>query len=101
MMEEKRGRKGFDREFKREAVRLVMVEGRPVAATARDIGVHENTLYKWLRQFREDPDHSFPGKGRMKPEEEELRRLRRENESLRKDHAILKKALAIFSKHPE
>lgn len=95
-MKEKRGRKSFDRDFKREAIGLIMVEGRSVAETARNIGVHENTLYKWLREFKEDPEHSFPGKGRMKPEEEELRRLRRENASLKEDSAILKKALAIF-----
>jgi len=100
-MEENRGRKGYDRDFKREAVRLVMVEGRSIVETARSIGVHENTLYKWLRQFKEDPEHSFPGKGRLKPEEEELRRLRREIESLKEDKVILKKALSIFSKRPE
>jgi len=98
-MKEKQSRRSFDSEFKHESIGLIMVEGRSVAETARNIGVHENTLYKWLREFKEDPDHSFPGKGHLKPEEEELRRLRRENASLKEDSAILKKALAIFSKH--
>jgi transposase len=91
----------FDREFKLEAVRLITAGGRPVAEVARSLDVHENLLRKWKIQFSEDPVGSFPGKGHLKPEEEELRRLRRENESLKEDKEILKKALAIFSKRRE
>jgi transposase len=45
-----------------------------------------------------DPDHAFPGKGKLKPEDEELRKLRRENEILKEERDILKKALAVFSR---
>ncbi len=99
-MEEKRGRKSFDRDFKLEVVRLVTEEGRNVSNVSRSIGVHANTIHNWKKQFVDDPDGAFPGKGRLKPEEEELRRLRRENAGLKEDRAILKKALAIFSKRP-
>lgn len=99
-MEENRGRRHFDRDFKLEVIRLVIEDGRNVTEVARSIGVHANTIHNWKQQFTEDPEGAFPGKGRMKPEEEELRRLRRENESLKEDRAILKKALAIFSKRP-
>lgn len=99
-MGEKRGRRSFDRDFKLEVVRLVIEEGRSVTDVARSIGVHANTVHNWKQHFTDDPDGAFPGKGRMKPEEEELRRLRRENASLKEDRAILKKALAIFSKRP-
>ena len=99
-MEENRGRRSFDRDFKLEVVRLVTEEGRSVADVARSIGVHANTIHNWKQQFTDDPAGAFPGKGRLKPEEEELRRLRRENESLKLDRTILKKALAIFSKRP-
>jgi len=47
-----------------------------------------------------DGEHAFPGKGRLKPQDEELRRLKRENERLRRERDILKKAVAIFSKDP-
>jgi len=66
---------------------------------SRSIGVHANTIHNWKRQFTEDPEGAFPGKGHLKIEEE-LRRLRRENAGLKEDRAILKKALAIFSKDP-
>lgn len=99
-MGEGRGRRTYTREFKEDAVRLVTEGGVPVSQAALDLGVHENTIYKWMRQYREDAEGAFPGKGRLKPQEEELRRLQRENEVLKEEREILKKALAIFSKRP-
>ena len=99
MQDSSSGRRKFDQEFKQEAVKLVVEGKRTVADVARSLGVHENLLHKWKRQYEEDPQGSFPGKGRIKPQDEELKRLRRENANLREEHAIFKKALAIFSKH--
>ena len=101
MQDSSSGRRKFDQEFKQEAVKLVVEGKRTVADVARSLGVHENLLHKWKRQYEEDPQGSFPGKGRTKPQDEELKRLQRENANLREEHAILKKALAIFSKHPK
>lgn len=100
-MEGGSGRRKFDSEFKREAVRQVVEGGRPVAEVARGLGIHEMLLHKWKRQYSEDPGGSFPGKGHLKPQEEELRRLQRENTTLRQERDILKKVVAIFSKHRE
>lgn len=93
-------RRKYDREFKLEAVRLVTDGGRPVAEVARDLGIHENLLYNWRRKYLDDSVHSFPGKGHLKPADEELRRLKKELTDVREERDILKKALAIFSKHP-
>ena len=98
-MAEKRGRGSYTKEFKEDAVRLVMDKEVPVAQVAMDLGVHENTIYKWMRQYKADPGGAFPGKGRLKPQDVEMRRLQRENEVLKEEREILKKALAIFSKH--
>ena len=94
-----RGRGSYSREFKEDAVRLVTEKGISVTQVAMDLGIHENTIYKWMRQYKADPEGAFPGKGRLKPQDEEFRRLQRENEVLREEREILKKALAIFSKH--
>jgi len=99
-MGEKRGRRSFDRDFKLEVVRQVIEKKRSIAEVSRSIGVHANTIHNWKKQFTEDPDGAFPGKGHLKPEEEELRRLRREIAGLKEDRAILKKALAIFGERP-
>jgi transposase len=94
------GRRTYDRTFKIEAVRLITEGGRRTAEVARDLGIHENLLYKWRQQFLDDTNHAFPGTGHLKPADEELRRLQRELEDVKEERDILKKALAIFSKHP-
>ncbi len=99
-MKEKKRRRKYDREFKIDCVRLATERGN-VAAVAKDLGVNANVLHRWKRELSEDPEQSFPGIGRLKESDEELRRLTRENKSLKEDREILKKALAIFSKHPE
>jgi len=94
-------RRKFDSEFKQEAVRLVIDGGRPVTEVARGLGIHENLLWKWKREYLNNGADAFPGKGRLKPEDEELRRLKRELADTREERDILKKALAVFSRHPK
>jgi transposase len=92
------GRRSFSREFKLEAVKLVKERGVSVAQAARDLDVHENVLRKWVRDFETDPQQAFPGQGKMKPEQLELERLRREVRRLKAERDILKKAAAYFAK---
>jgi len=94
-------RRKFNKEFKEEAVRLTMEGDRTLVSVAHSLGIHENLLYKWKRQYEEDPDGSFPGKGRLKPQDEDVMKLQKENAELRMEREILKKALAIFSRHPK
>ena len=91
-------RRAFTREFKLEAVRLVRDRGVSAAQASRDLDVHENVLRKWVRQQAADPQHSFPGHGQMKPEQQEIERLRREVIKLKAERDILKKAAAYFAK---
>ena len=93
-------RRKYDREFKLEAVRLVTEGGRPAVEVARDLGVHENLLYNWRRKYLEDTAHAFAGKGHLKPADEQMRCLKKELTDVKEERDILKKALAIFSKHP-
>lgn len=91
-------RRKFGREFKLEAVKLVRARGVSVAQAARDLDVHENVLRKWVREFGADPMQAFPGHGQMKPEQQEIERLRREVTKLKAERDILKKAAAFFAK---
>lgn len=99
-MEDKRERRSFDKEFKKEATRLVTEGGRKVSEVARDLDIHPNVIHRWKREYLGDIEEAFPGKGRMKPEEEELRRIKKRLTDVTEERDILKKALAIFSKHP-
>jgi putative transposase len=89
-------RRRFNREFKVEAVKLVRDRGVSAAQAARDLGVHENVLRKWVKEFGSDPVQAFPGHGQMKPEQLEIDRLRREVQKLKAERDILKKATAFF-----
>lgn len=91
-------RRLFSREFKLEAVKLVVERGVSVAQAAKDLDVHENVLRKWVREGKADPQHAFPGQGVMKPEMAELERLRKENAKLKMERDLLKKAAAYFAK---
>ena len=88
----------YDKQFKLDALRMIQDSDRSIAEIARELGIHPNILYRWRDQFLSDPEHSFPGKGKLKPEEEELRRLRRELDIVKEERDILKKALAVFSR---
>lgn len=94
-------RRRYTREFKVETVGLVTDSDHTVAEVAKDLEIHPNTLYKWVHQYGENPQEAFPGKGRQASEAEELGRLRRENQRLRMERDILKKAMAIFSNDPK
>ena len=94
-------RRKYDREFKIEAVKLVTERGTPIAEAARNLGIHENLLRTWKKKYEEDSADSFPGKGHLKPQDEQLRRLRRKLADVEEERDILKKALAIFSKEPK
>ena len=91
-------RRKFNREFKVEAVRLVVERHVTMAQAARDLDVHVNVLRKWVRAYRQDPGQAFPGVGQQAPEAAEVTQLRREVARLKMERDILKKAAAYFAK---
>jgi transposase len=91
-------RRRHGREFKLEAVRLVRERRVTVAQASRDLGIHPNLLRNWIKAFENDPPDAFPGQGRMKPEQAEIERLRREVQKLKAERDILKKAAAYFAR---
>jgi transposase len=93
----KRTRRSFSDEFKAGAVRLVLEEGKTVAAAARDLDLTESALRKWVEQARADAGRGKPG-ALTTAEHEELSRLRKENRVLQEEREILKKAAAFFAK---
>jgi len=87
-------RRKFTNEFKLEAVKLAERGEVPVAQVARDLGLHETVLRRWMQRYGKRPNGT-----RLTPEEhEELIRLRREVRRVTEERDILKKAVSIFSK---
>ena len=90
-----RQRREFTPEYKDEAVKLVINTGRPVAVVARELGVKEQTLGRWVNLFK---SRQNAGDGALsETERAELARLRKENSELKLDRAFLKKASLFFA----
>jgi len=92
--------KRFSREFKQEAVRLIEESGKSVAEIGDELGLSLKSLYRWRQELARDGEQAFPGKGRLKADDEYVRRLERELKIVKQERDILKKAVAIFSKGP-
>jgi len=92
--------KKYDKEFKIEAVRLASEPGNTQSQIQRELGIGQGVISRWKSELTADSKDAFPGKGHLKPQDEELRRLKRENDRLRRERDILKKAVAIFSEDP-
>ena len=86
-----KNRRSFSKDFKLEAVKLVKEGGLSAARAAKDLGIYETSLRRWMKQY--EIDHGKGSVGALTTaEKEELRRLRRENRTLRMEREILKKA---------
>jgi transposase len=92
----RRPRRRFDDDFKAQAVRLVLDEGKSVGAVARDLDLTETALRDWVKRSRANRTHGRTGL--TTAERDELARLRKENRVLREEREILKKAAAFFAK---
>jgi transposase len=91
----------YSRAFKVQALELVKAGQKSINEIERDLGITPGLLHKWKARLKGDGEQAFPGKGRLKEDEELIRQLKRDNEQLRQERDILKKALAIFSRNPE
>ncbi len=88
-------RRTYSDEFKQEAIKLATEHGLTRKQVAHDLGIDPQTLRSWLRATEGAPD-AAPAFDTA-----ELARLRRENDQLRMERDILKKALGIFSRMPQ
>jgi transposase len=93
----RRPRRRFTDEFKQQAVRLVLDEGKSVSAVARELDLVPSALGNWVKQLQADRTKGRTGLTTV--EREELSRLRKQVRILEEEREILKKAAAFFAKH--
>lgn len=90
-------KKHFTQAFRDEAVRLVQTSGRSRREIAEDLGIGLSTLRNWINT-RRGRAMDEPPPDRQEDMAAELKRLRRENEVLRQEREILKRAATFFAK---
>jgi transposase-like protein len=94
---EKRTRRHYDAEFKRNAAVLYLAGNKSLSELTADIGVAESTLYNWVSQYKKEGDRCFEPK-ELSADEKEILALKKQLADVSMERDILKKAIAIFSK---
>ena len=91
-------RKRYSKEFKLDAINLVLEQNYTRSAAAKSLGLNPNVIGRWIKEHQEDDGHAFRGNGKLTPEQEEIRKLKNQVKRLEMEKDILKKATVFFAK---
>lgn len=92
-------RRKYTTEYKLQAVELTSEPGVSISQVAKELGINDNVLRRWRKQYLEDPANAFPGKG--SPRDKEMSDLKRELARVKKERDFLREAAAYFAKGPK
>ena len=90
-------RKKYSKEFKLDAVSLVLDQQYTRAEAARSLGINQNMLGRWIKEHESEDGQSFRGNGKLSPEQEQIRDLKSQVKRLELEKEILKKATVFFA----
>lgn len=91
----------YTKEFKVQICELVLKDGVKHSEIAERYGLNVTMVYRWVEQYQKKGNEAFVGTGHISPAEAMLKKVLKENENLKIENEILKKAAAYFAKHPE
>ena len=91
-------RKKYPKEFKLDAISLVLDQGYTRTEAARSLGINAHMLGRWVKEQQSDDGQAFRGNGKLTPELEEIRKLKTKVRRLEMEKEILKKATVFFAK---
>lgn len=94
-------RKRYSKEFKLDAISLVLEQGYVRTEAARSLGINANMLGRWIKEHEGDDGQAFRGNGKLTAEQSEIRKLREEVRQLKMEKDILKKATVFFAKETQ
>lgn len=89
--------KNYTKDLKEQACKLVVEKNIPVRIVAEKLSVRVQLLYKWLNQYESYGQDAFVGSGRVRSADAQLKKLQKENEYLKLENEVLKKAAAYFA----
>lgn len=90
-------KKTYAKEFKLGAARMVVDDKKKPSDVAHNLGVSASSITKWVRDYKKSGAGAFPGKGFLIPEEEQIRKLEKENRRLTMERDLLKKTMGLFT----
>ncbi len=92
-------RKKYPKEFKLDAISLVLDQGYTRREAARSLGINANMLGRWVKEQQADDSQAFRGNGKLTPDQEEIRKLKTQVKQLQMEKDILKKATVGMPHH--
>jgi transposase len=81
-------KKNYHKEFRRQVVQMIQEEGKAVAQVAQELGLHENTVYRWVVEVKQEGQQAFPGSGQLKRGEKVARDLQKQIRDLEEEKDI-------------
>ena len=90
-------RKKYTKEFKLDAVSLVLEQDYSRAEAARSLSINQNMLGRWIKETGSEDGQVFRGNGKLSPEQEQIRNLKKQVKRLEMEKDILKKATVFFA----
>nr|WP_246455058.1 IS3 family transposase [Thalassotalea piscium] len=94
-------RKKYSKEFKLDAIALVIEQNYSQAEASRNLGINPNMLGRWIKEAENDDGQAFRGNGKLTPEQEEIRQLKAQVKRLEMEREVLKKATVFFGQRNE
>ncbi len=94
-------RKKYTKEFKLDAVSLVAEQGYSRSEAARNLGINNQMLGRWVKELQTEEGQAFRGNGKLTPEQEEVRMLKSQVKRVQMEKEILKKATVFFAKETQ
>ena len=92
-------RKKYPKEFKLDAISLVLEQEYTKAEASRSLEINPNLITRWIQEHQaDDTGQAFRGNGKLTPEQAEIRHLKEENKRLKMEKEVLKKAPVFFAK---
>jgi len=92
-------RRQFTSEFKLEIVKMVVDQNTNIGKLSKDLSINDNLIRRWVKQYQlEQTGTVLQGAKPLTPEQQRIRELERENQSLKSDVELLKKASAFFAR---
>jgi len=97
-MNQRKNKQHYTKEFKNDAVKLVLEQGYSANQVAKRLGINQTNVSRWVREHLKKNEPSIDGNATRSELEAEVKRLRKENQRLHMEREILKKAAAFFAK---
>jgi transposase len=96
-----RSYKQYSKDFKLETIKLVTEQGLTQSQAAKNLGLDQSLIGRWVRSYKSNGQVSFPGNGNLLPQDEKVKNLEKELRRVTQERDILKKAIAYFAEVPK